>query len=199
MISNNPSKHIGIDKSETNKICEKEYNFVSTLERERRITEKYENIIDDNMVMEFEDEKFNKQMVGDTKDQNNLQTKNQLPDCNNVEANINNNYPIYADNNLSDSRSINVDVEILEKVYSNSAIENNDDNNDIIVPDTKNNQNQSMFESLKKKEKPRRPPIPALNNLYKTADKNFLNKIQKILKNKDTKRLSYASSEEGSN
>jgi len=199
MIRSNPRKQSGPEKAEINKIFEKDCNFVSTLERERRISEKYEKIIDENMVIDFEDEKFKRHIEGLTNDEDNQQTKNKLLDSNDANANINNNYPNLADNNLSHSRSIIVDVDILEKVYSYSAIQNDDDNKDIIQPDIKNNQNQSMFESFKKKEKPRRPPIPALNNLYKTADKNFLNKIQKILKNKDTKRLNYASSEEGSN
>jgi hypothetical protein len=56
--------------------------------------------------------------------------------------------------------------------------------------------NNSMMENLKKSHL-KRPPLPGgLGNLYKTADKNFLNKIQKILKNKDTKKLNYATSED---
>lgn len=56
--------------------------------------------------------------------------------------------------------------------------------------------NQSMFETLGKSKTLRKPPIPALNNLYQKADKKFLNRIQNILKNKETKKLNYASSEE---
>jgi hypothetical protein len=55
--------------------------------------------------------------------------------------------------------------------------------------------NQSMFETLGKTKTLRKPPIPALNNLYQKADKQFLNRIQNILKNKETKKLNYASSE----
>jgi hypothetical protein len=56
--------------------------------------------------------------------------------------------------------------------------------------------NQSMFETLKRPLNFKKPPSPALNKLYKNADKNFLNRIQNILKKKDGKKLSYATSEE---
>jgi hypothetical protein len=58
-----------------------------------------------------------------------------------------------------------------------------------------NKVNNSMMENLKKSHS-KKPPHPGFSNLYKNTDKNFLNKIQRILKNKDTKKLNYASSEE---
>lgn len=54
--------------------------------------------------------------------------------------------------------------------------------------------NNSMMENLKKHHK--KPPIPNIDRIYKNADKKLLNKIQNILKKKDTKKLQYASSEE---
>jgi hypothetical protein len=61
---------------------------------------------------------------------------------------------------------------------------------------TKNEEkvNNSMMENLKKAHY-KKPPLPGFNS-YKNMDKSVLNKIQKILKNKDTKKLNYASSEE---
>jgi hypothetical protein len=56
--------------------------------------------------------------------------------------------------------------------------------------------NQSMFETVKRPLNFKKPPSPALNKLYKNADKNFLNRIQNILKKKEDKKLSYATSEE---
>jgi hypothetical protein len=56
--------------------------------------------------------------------------------------------------------------------------------------------NQSMFETMKRPLNFKKPPSPALNKLYKNADKNFLNRIQNILKKKDNKKLSYATSED---
>jgi hypothetical protein len=61
-----------------------------------------------------------------------------------------------------------------------------------------NRVNNSMMENLKRTHF-KKPPLPGgIGNLYKNADKDFLNKIQRVLKNKDTKKLNYASSEESS-
>lgn len=170
-------------------------NLTRTIDKERRITEKYEldiKVDNLNMVMDFEDEHLIE------KNYENLKKfiekeEEKLDDVPNgdISKEDNTNKINIIDNNHSNCSSIDMEVDNLEKAYSFSALPSN------IEPESseKKNQNQSMFESFKRKEKPKKPPIPAPYNLYKTADKNFLNKIQKILKNKESKKLTYASSE----
>jgi hypothetical protein len=161
--------------------------FANTIEKERRITENYESNSDLDMAIDFDDEQVrHEEIINDKNDiKENVNDGEIINKDNEVKSN-----PDF-ENNISEIPSINLDV--LDKANSFYGIPQNNLENNKIELDKKN---QSMFESFKKKEKPKRPPIPALNNLYKTADKNFLNKIQKILKNKDSKKLNYASSED---
>jgi hypothetical protein len=55
--------------------------------------------------------------------------------------------------------------------------------------------NNSMFE--KPKFNLRKPPVPNFDNLYKKADKNFLRKIQNVIKKSNSnKSFNYISSDE---
>jgi hypothetical protein len=64
------------------------------------------------------------------------------------------------------------------------------------IEDLARDKNHSMVENYQKSAKNKKPPAHNLNKLYQKADKQLLNRIQNILKNKDTKKLNYASSEE---
>jgi hypothetical protein len=54
--------------------------------------------------------------------------------------------------------------------------------------------NNSMIDNLR----PKKPPHPAINKLYKNADKNFLNKIENIIKKTDVKKSKNVSFDDNS-
>ena len=100
------------------------------------------------------------------------------------------------ENSLCKSIQMNFEDEIREKPYTefHSLIDNLEVENDKKDDDPLDKKNNSMFEKPKLNLK--KPPVPEFNNLYKKADKNFLKRIQNILKNNENKSFNYLSSEE---
>lgn len=151
----------------------------STLEKERKYTEKKEE--KDERVQNV----FNKSDINLKSDLNLNQNNMKISQINNMNM---------------DTISINagiVDDYILDKPYSDFHNQLNEMKLiDEIERKDNERQNLSLIENLKSKNNMKKPPIPALNNLYKNADKNFLNRIQNILKNKPSKKLNYQSSDE---
>lgn len=93
------------------------------------------------------------------------------------------------------SLQMNFEEEIKEKNYEfHSLIEKLDKEHEKIENEMIEKVNHSMIEKPKLNLK--KPPIPEFNNLYKKADKNFLKKIQNILKKNESKSFNYLSSED---
>jgi hypothetical protein len=167
------------------------------MERERRMTEKQEmdgNInspnFNKNFTMEF-DEKITESI-----DKKNMS----------IDINFNLNEMDMDEGKFRKSRAESFNEEdIFDKPYSdfqenlqcideilkekNNHTEILEQNLNININPDKNSKSSSM--------RVKKPPIPAsMNKLYKNADKNMLNKIQRILKNKESNKLNYISSEE---
>jgi len=100
------------------------------------------------------------------------------------------------DENLANkSLQMNFEEEIKEKNYEfHSLIENLNKEHEKNETEINEKVNQSYIEKPKLNLK--KPPVPEFNNLYKKADKNFLKKIQNILKKNESKSFNYLSSEE---
>lgn len=185
---------------------------VSTIERERRMTENKQEDINSNLLnmdMDMIDmELF--EMDLDNLEQNirtpaEMKGLEEIDNCedkiedHNVEIgkeNNDNSVVIAGNANNMSMKSINTENDIIDKAYSDIQCDLN-----FNKKESGQKVNQSVIENLKvnnSKITSKKPPIPALNKLYQNADKNFLNRIQNILKKKDSKKLNYASSEESS-
>jgi hypothetical protein len=105
------------------------------------------------------------------------------------------NEKVLEDNLINKSLNMNFEEEIKEKNYDyHSFIEKYDKDNENLDNEINNKINFSLIEKPKLNLK--RPPVPEFNNLYKKADKNFLKKIQNILKKNESKSFNYLSSDE---
>lgn len=99
------------------------------------------------------------------------------------------------ENMSNKSLQMNFEEEIKEKNYDfHSLIEKLDKEHEKIDYEINEKVNHSVIEKPKLNLK--KPPVPEFNNLYKKADKNFLKKIQNILKKNESKSFNYLSSDE---
>ena len=137
--------------------------------------------------------------------------KSALNNINNINFNLNNNPNnendfIFKedDSNLNDkSAQMDFEDEIKEKEKPykefHSLIEDlnvsNEKNSNLNLNLENEKVNNSMFEKPKLNLK--KPPVPNFDNLYKKADKNFLKKIQNVIKKSNSnKSFNYISSDE---
>ncbi len=99
------------------------------------------------------------------------------------------------ENLANKSLQMDFEEEITEKNYEfHSFIDKLDKEQEKTETEINEKVNHSMIEKPKLNLK--KPPVPEFNNLYKKADKNFLKKIQNILKKNDSKSFNYLSSED---